>query len=73
MRMKETLFAPVRYVVYVNGNFHTEVLAYDRDEALEIAYDQGVGCYIEQMDAELYVDDDAEPVEDGYPLSLYGN
>ena len=68
-----TLLAPIPFAVFVNGNFHSEVMAYDRAEALEIVFDSGVGCYISDMDAEPVVDYDWEPEEDYHPRSLYGN
>jgi hypothetical protein len=71
--MKEILLAPVRYVVYVNGNFHSEVMAFSREEALEeVLFSGTIGRYVYDMDAELYTGSD-EPEEDYYPRSLYGN
>jgi len=67
-----TLLAPIPYAVFVNGNFHSEVMAYDKAEALEIVFDSGVGCYISDMDAEPCTGSD-EAEEDYYPRSLHGN
>jgi hypothetical protein len=61
-----------KWVVYVNGNYHSTVEAYDKEDALERVFDRGIGYYVHDMDAELY-EDGQDPEEDYYPLRLYGN
>jgi len=63
---------PSKWVVYVNGNYHSTTEAYDKADALERTFDRGIGYYVHDMDAEPY-EGDQEPEEDYYPLRLYGN
>ena len=63
---------PSKWVVFVNGNEHAVVDAYDKADALDIVLECGVGFYIHEMDAELCTGSD-EAEEDYYPLRLYGN
>ena len=63
---------PGKWVVFINGNEHAVVDAYDRGEALDIVMERGVGFYIHDMDAEPCTGSD-EAEEDYYPSRLYGN
>ena len=63
---------PTKWVVYVNGNYHSTTEAWDKADALERTFDRGIGYYVHDMDAEPY-ESDQEPEEDYYPIRLYGN
>lgn len=63
---------PEKWVVYVNGNYHSTTEAWDKEDALERTLERGIGLPVHDMDAEPY-ESDQEPEEDYYPLRLYGN
>jgi len=58
------------YSVYINGDWHSDVEAYDEDDALDRVIGN-VGYHVKETHVEPAVDYDWEPEEDYYPSRYY--
>jgi len=69
--MSQVQMHPQEWIVFVNGNEHTTVKAWNEEDAVEkVLFGGTIGRYVYEISAEPY-ESDQDPEEDYYPSRNY--